>query len=134
MVAAVINVSRLRWLVTQTNNKRGWHLLLTNICIIIYALSMLFFSATGTYWILSGQHTYCAAEQIRKEHMSDKKEVPEWTRLFRCRIMREDTDIRVRRLMAGKEQARALSGKSWSFGESMRYFMKMVQVKPCLCL
>ena len=46
------------------------------------------FAATGLYFIIAGQHQFCAAMEIKNKRSKEMKEVPSWCKIFRCKVVK----------------------------------------------
>ena len=91
-------------------------------------LLLSFFAATGTYWILSGQHTFCACLDVRKAAVEKQQESPQWARTFRCRVIKPETDIAILRKISGGMQAKHRTVQSMTFAQAIDYFYHMAKV------
>ena len=85
-------------------------------------------TANAWFWILSGQHSYMAAAEMRVEAGKKARAVPEWTKAFRCKVIKADTELGILREIAGREQARSLATKPLSFSDTMSFFHEIAQV------
>ena len=70
---------------------------------------ILFVAVTKTYYVLGGQHIFVAASEIGKELDKGRQQPPTWTRSFSCSVIRAETSLAVRQIIAGKLQSQQAS-------------------------
>ena len=83
---------------------------------------------TGQYWIIGGQHCYTACAEWRKEETLHQREVPQWCKQFRCRLIKPDTELAVLKKIAGRLQARDKTVTSMTFAQTFDYFWEKAEV------
>lgn len=67
-----------------------------------------------------------AAQRIGKLATDKAQTPPEWTRTFRCRVIKPDTDVTIRQIIAGKTQALQESVHGMAFSDRLRWVLREV--------
>lgn len=86
------------------------------------------FAATGQMWIINGQHTYAAAQEVRQQSAKAGRPAPTWTTAFRCFIIKPDTERDVVRMIAGRQQAKSQGIKAITFAQTAEVFWNAYKV------
>ena len=84
-------------------------------------------TASGKYYILSGQHRFEAARAVQLAAVAAAKEPPIWSVQFRCTVVRQSTDLQTRQLIAGKTQAAQSTVLSSHLSDRIDWFRKELQ-------
>ena len=83
-------------------------------------------TGTGDYYIVSGQHTYVASQQLRHKYQTDNRPIPSWMKTFRVQILKDGLSTATIVKVAGKLQGAALSVKALSLSQTMDKFLQKV--------
>jgi hypothetical protein len=86
-----------------------------------------FISVNKLYYVLSGQHRFAAAMELKERMEKERVEVPEYCHKFRCNIIKPDTPLEVRQQIAGREQARQETVKRQSLSDTISWFLREVE-------
>ena len=89
---------------------------------------LLFPPGTQKFWIISGQHSYTASQNIRKQKEEKRQPLPRYTTTFRCTIVRPDTPFNILERISGRSQAQSSNIRSMSFSETIRYLWEKVKI------
>ena len=81
-------------------------------------------AATGKYVVLSGQHSFEAARRIAEKAETDRKPIPNFCSHFRCLLLKQDTDVETRELIAGLEQSRQANVMCNSLAVKAKWFLR----------
>ena len=81
-------------------------------------------TATGKYYIISGQHRFQAAQQTAKKAAEKALPAPSWTQRFRCHVVKADTSVETRQIIAGKTQALQESVHGMPFSDKVRWLRR----------
>ncbi len=84
------------------------------------------FTATGKYFIISGQHRFVAAQRLAKKAADKALAPPGWTQRFRCHVIKADTTVEVREVIAGKTQAQQESVHGMAFSDRVRWLQREI--------
>lgn len=79
---------------------------------------------SGKYFVLSGQHRVEAARQVAADAERAARPVPSWTQTFRCRVVKADTSLAQRQLVAGRIQARDSTVLDMTTAERITWLVK----------
>ena len=74
-------------------------------------------------YILAGQHLCRAVQRIREDRLSHGLHIEDWQRTVRADILRFDTPVEVRRVVAGQENASTRISRATTVSECIKLFL-----------
>ena len=83
-------------------------------------------TATGKFYILSGQHRFQAARKLAAKLESEAKTVPLWAKTFSCTVVRKETSLETRQIIAGRVQATQGAVVDPTLSERLRWLLREV--------
>lgn len=83
-------------------------------------------TATGHYYILSGQHRFAAARKVAEEALKKAKVVPSWAQIFKCSVVKPETTLLQRQVIAGKVQQQQSTVHESALSERVRWLIREV--------
>ena len=76
-------------------------------------------TATGVFYVLSGQHKFRASQLIREAAVLANREPPPFTLNFRCSVLKEGFTLDQLQRVAGRLQSRAQAVRKMTYAETM---------------
>ena len=85
---------------------------------------MLLYSV-GALWVIAGQHSVAAWDQICKDVTTRMGEVEDWMTNFDVRIIKFDTSLEITRKLAGQHDRAQHSGRESSVPQLLNNFLQL---------